>query len=305
MPNTLAHLGVQGLATRTLIRDADPKWIFVGCIIPDVSWILQRAVWLALPGFDPYDLRLYVMVQASFFFCLILSWALATLSAHFWKTFVILALNSLLHLLLDASQIKWAGGVHLLAPVDWNLTSFGFFWPEGFPTYLLTAFGLAYFVASWRRGIMTPADLTLRSPIRYFGIIALIAAYVALPFLLLEGPEQADSHFVKTLRHRRDRPGRYVEFDRVSYYRRSQGGVLRTFANEELGVEKLAVGRSATVSVRGTFVTEDSVRVSEHHVHITRVRNGASYLGLILVVVLWICALTRRKLLIYKDRSIA
>ena len=44
MPNTLAHLAINGLATRSLIRGANLKWIFLGAIIPDIPWILQRVV---------------------------------------------------------------------------------------------------------------------------------------------------------------------------------------------------------------------------------------------------------------------
>ncbi len=65
MPNTLAHLGVQGLTTRSLLKDADYKWIYLGCIIPDLPWILQRIVMYVYPGIDPYDLRLFVIIQST------------------------------------------------------------------------------------------------------------------------------------------------------------------------------------------------------------------------------------------------
>ena len=71
MPNTLAHIGLQGLATRKLLRDADLKWIYLSCIIPDVPWIIQRLVRYVIPNIDLYDLRLYAIVQASFLFCLL------------------------------------------------------------------------------------------------------------------------------------------------------------------------------------------------------------------------------------------
>ena len=115
MPNTLAHLGVQALVSRTLVRNADLKWVYIGAIIPDLPWILQRVVMMGPAHIDAYDMRLYAITQASLFLCLIISSALAALSTHFGRTFVILGLGSLFHLLLDAFQIKWANGVHLLA----------------------------------------------------------------------------------------------------------------------------------------------------------------------------------------------
>ena len=62
---------------------------------PDLPWILQRLVQVALPSFDAYDLRLYAIVQASLFFCLLLSLALAMFSTLFWRTFAILGINSI------------------------------------------------------------------------------------------------------------------------------------------------------------------------------------------------------------------
>ena len=67
MPNTLAHVGAQGMATHEVPRDADHRWMYLGCVIPDLPWILQRILLVAVPGIDPYALRAYLVVQASFF----------------------------------------------------------------------------------------------------------------------------------------------------------------------------------------------------------------------------------------------
>ena len=113
MPNTLAHFGIQGVATLVMLRQADPKWIFVGCIIPDVPWILQRIVRPVITDPDLlYDLRLYTIAQASLICCLLLCGAFAVLSANPGRIFAILSLNSCFHLLLDAFQTKWGNGVH-------------------------------------------------------------------------------------------------------------------------------------------------------------------------------------------------
>lgn len=287
MPNTLAHLGVQGLATRTLLRDADLKWVYVGCVIPDIPWIVQRATKVLPVAVDLYDLRLYSVVQATLGFCLLLSFALAMLSARFWRSFTILALNSFLHLFLDALQVKWANGVHFLAPFSWRLTCFELFWPESVPTYFLTAFGLIYLVVNWRPSIRFPFDVKIRPFTRIYMLIVLIAIYFILPFFLLNGPKEANNHFVKTLSSRNDRSGSYVELDRVIYVPKPSGDVLGTFAKEEIRVEGIKLDHSASVSVRGTFVGTDLIRVSEKHVHARWFRSGASYMGLGLVGLLW------------------
>ena len=71
MPNTLVHLGVQSVSTKALPREADFKWIAVGCIIPDVPWIIQRIILAAGTGIDRFELVLYATAQASFFSSLI------------------------------------------------------------------------------------------------------------------------------------------------------------------------------------------------------------------------------------------
>lgn len=294
MPNTLAHLGVQGLTTRFLLKDADYKWIYLGCIIPDLPWILQRVVKSAYPGIDPYDLRLYVVIQSSFCFCLLLSLAFAALSVNYWKTFSIICFNSFLHLLLDACQTKWANGVHFLAPFNWHLTNFGFFWPESLPTYILTIFGIGYIVWNWRRATAIPINITWRPAIRLSVFLALIVAFFTFPLLLIDGPYGADNHFVKTLRTHQERPGRHIELDRNFYIFHPSGNTIRTFTGEELSVDGMRLDYSATVSVKGSFVTKDQIHVSQYHVHSNWFRNFSSYLGLFLVSILFSYALVRQ-----------
>ena len=151
MPNTFVHIGLQTLASRALLKEPDFKWIAVGCIIPDVPWIIQRIFLGAGWGIDPYALLQYAIVQASLFSCLILSGFFAMVVSNGGRVFLLLGLNSFLHLLLDAMQIKWANGVHLFAPFSWRLTAFNLIWPEHILIYSLTLVGvlaLGYF--GWR-----------------------------------------------------------------------------------------------------------------------------------------------------------
>jgi len=125
MPNTLVHLGVQGLGNRLISDNIDLKWVFLGCVIPDFPWILRRALIALAPGMDLYDVTLYAAVQASLLFCLLLSLVFSVLSARPRLVFGILAANALIHLLLDTIEIKWGNGVFLLAPLSWKPLSFG------------------------------------------------------------------------------------------------------------------------------------------------------------------------------------
>ncbi len=266
---------------------SDYKWIYVGCIIPDIPWILQRVMKLGFPDIPVYDLRLYVIVQASFCVCLFLSLVFAVFSTQFWKTFIILALNSFFHLLLDACQIKWANGVHFLAPFNWQLTNFGLFWPESIPTYLLTLFGLTYILWNWRKSIKLSLKITWQPTIRLFASITFILSYLFTPLFLLEGPWNADNHFVKTLRSIDKRTDSYVEFDRNSYIYHSEGSLLRTFAGEELTISGIDLHHSASISVRGYVIEKDKLLIDEYHVHSKWFRDSASYLGLVFIGILW------------------
>lgn len=158
MPNTIAHFAINGLFTRTIISHADFKWIYLGCVIPDLPWILQRIVKTLQLPVDLYDLRAYCVVQSSLLLCVFISIAFAMLAKQRSKVFIILIIGCLLHLLLDAVQIKWANGVQLLAPLNWNLLRFDFFWPESMGTYVLMAAGLMYYIFNIKKSIQSNCE---------------------------------------------------------------------------------------------------------------------------------------------------
>ena len=288
MPNTLAHLGVQGLFTRTVIKEIDLKLVYIGCILPDLPWIFQRLIKVAHPGVDLFDLRLYAIVQASLFFCLVLSAILAMFFCDFWKTFIVIGINSFLHLLIDALQTKWANGVHFFAPFNWQLTNFGFFWPESLPTYTLTVVGLIVIIINWQRTVTIPFRLSKPSRRRLTILALLVIGYFLIPIYLIPFSEAANNHFVKTLRSVENRPGSYVEFDRGYCFQRPSVQILQAITDEEFEAENIELAGPATVSIRGTFVTKDRVQVLSYHIHANGFRDGASYIGLLLVLVLCI-----------------
>ncbi len=293
MPNTLAHFGVQGVATRSLIREADAKWIFLGCIISDIPWILIHLANRLSLQVDPYDLRLYAIVLASLAACLLVSVALALLSKRPTMILAVLALNSFLSLVLDALQIKWGNGVHFLAPFSWDLFNVGLFWPESVTNYMLTVFGLAYFLYLWARAPGKPVALSFSSPRQLLLATVLFAAYFVGPLAFLNGPEERDNHSAKTLRHENTRRGKSVQFDREAYVVRNGQEFLRTYSGEELRVVGETLGHAGTVSVRATFVDNQTIRVYDLREHWGEWRDKASIAGLTLLLALWITSLRR------------
>ncbi|OFX13832.1 MAG: hypothetical protein A2Z18_02415 [Armatimonadetes bacterium RBG_16_58_9] len=288
MPNELAHLGVGGAVTRALIRAADPKWIYAGCVIPDGPWILQRAVHALPCAVDPYSLRLYCITQSSLLFCLVLAAGLAALAQAPKRVFTILALNSLVHLLLDACETKWGNGVDLLAPFFWKPWNLELFWPESLTSYLLTAFGFTYVIVVWWHGRRVPIGVSFTSHRRVATAATLFAAYVFAPLFLMSQPARANSHFLATLRATGHRSGQLLELDRARYVRGEHGDAIITFAGEEIGVAGVTGTRSGSVSVRGVFSDENTMRIDVLHEHWSRIRDSFSQIGLVVVALYWL-----------------
>ncbi len=264
MPNTLAHIGAQALPWKLLAPDTDVKWLAFGCIIPDLPWIAQRIVPHLLPTVDLIDLKIYCMIQASLLFCLLMSGAIALLASASAPIFLILAGNSLLHLILDAAQTKWANGVHFLAPLNWQLSQFHLFWPEHVIILILSLAGLAALLFFGIRDLGRPIRLVF-STLRLSLAALLLALYLLLPLGLFEGPLQADNHYVATLKNYQDRIGRQVSFDRCLYDSASKQ--ITIFTGEKLDAVGSLPNRDSTISLIGRFTGTRTVFIDKLYVH--------------------------------------
>jgi len=289
MPNTLAHLGIQSLLTGRLLSKPDLKWVYVGCVVPDVPWILQRAAAGLFPSLDLFDLRLYAIVQSSFVFCVVLSLTLTLLASDPRGVFTILTLNSFLHLVLDACETKWANGVHFFAPFSWKLTNWRLFWPESFPIYLLTALGLAFCLWQWKASTSTQFKICFRTQPKHIALAVLLLFYLTAPALLMDGPYRADNHFVRTMKEKSDRTDRYVEFDRPYCHTRGHDRVIYPYGERIALVDEKDLPH-ASISVRGRFLDTTTVKVLEVHDHSGLPRDQLSYLGLGLIAGVWTVA---------------
>lgn len=291
MPNTLAHIGVQTLVSKSLCRTADFKWITVGCILPDIPWIMQRITAGRIPGLDSLNLHLYSTIQASLFYSLLLAGSISLLTRDARKIFLLLAGNCLLHLLLDGLQIKWANGVHLLAPFSWQLTGFSLFWPEQLPSLLLTGLGVVVLVVFAAGETLKPLYFTI-SRKRLIPAILLGTLYFLTPPLFFRGPLSADNHFAATIVDRTHRSGRKVSFDRAHYDPVTR--TLRIFSGERLKITGLPVQESGTVSIQGIFTDQNTVRVLKWHLH-SPLRSISTMIGLGSIFLVWMVALLKKR----------
>ncbi len=290
MPNTLAHICVGTLATSGIVRTVDLRWVLAGVVVPDVPWILGRVTQSFAPGLHDHQLWAYLIAQSSLLVSLVLCGALASVATRPAQVFGILSLNTLVHLVLDGLQEKWGNGVHLLAPFSWQHWSAGWFGLESWLTLALTALGLAVGVWVLLRSGRAPLDLAF-SRRRVIISVALLVLYFTVPIPLRLGPLAADTNSVGTLSDRQNRPGRAVQFDRVSYVVRPDAHYLRTYVGEDLTLREHWLDRGATVSARGRFVDDSTVALSELHAHPGRLRDWASYIGLSVIAGSWLIAL--------------
>jgi membrane-bound metal-dependent hydrolase YbcI (DUF457 family) len=286
VPNTLVHFAAQGAASHALWRRLDPRFVYLGCLLPDLPWILRRAVvGLGLPA-DTFDLRLYTMGLASLAVTLLLAAAVAALTSAPRRVFAVLGLNALLHLLLDATEVKFGNGVHLFAPFSWRMTSFELLAGES-PAYLALAVAGALLVA-WEiaRPRQAATALALR-PRRLLAAAALFAAYLAAPLPFLAAIEDSGSYSVKVLRETEARPGRRVSLDRTGFQATPAGGFVQLWTGERVRATGGLPPHDATVSLHGTFLEPDVLRVDELFEH-RRSRDWPSYLGLALLAAVFV-----------------
>jgi hypothetical protein len=286
VPNTLVHFALQGPASRGLWRRLDARWIYLGCLLPDVPWIIRRAVASAGLAVDPIDLRIYAMAQASLAGTLLVCAAFAAVAAAPRLAFSILGLNALLHLLIDACEIKWGNGVHLFAPLSWRMTSFELVTGEGIHVVLLSAAGAL--LLTWE--ILRPRFSTIGfdlSPRHLAAGGALLAGYVLVPLAFLGPVEASDSYSVKTLREVDRRVGKPLGLDRSAFRATADGGFLELWNGERVRAIGVVPGHDARVSLRGTFVEPHVLRIDRLVEH-RRDRDGSSYLALGLLTLLWL-----------------
>lgn len=290
MPNTLAHIAVQASVGRVLLRPSDFVWCLIGLVVPDLAWIFWRIALIIINTWDPYSLKLYAIVQSSLYGSLLLCAAIAALTRKPVRVFCILAVNSLAHLLLDASQIKWANGVLLGAPFTWQLTEFGLFWPESWFSNLLTFGGLfSCLYLTWQsRSISFQGQFNL-SKIRIILTGLFLLLYWATPPFLWSGAIAADNHFIDTLSQKEARLGKTIELDRVFFHKEGDRLQIHTLWGDDFVATSTDLPDTGSLSLKGIFTDTYQIQITDYHLHRKGWRDSASILGLTWIVffILW------------------
>lgn len=303
MPNVLAHVGAQGPVSRFLSRTLDPRWIYLGLFLPDIPWVVRRAVTNLPVPVDPYAARLYAHAQASLAISLLLAAAIAFLTRRPTTVFGILSLNVFLHLLVDGTQRKWGNGVHLWAPLDWDLWSLDLYWPENPLVYVLSVAGVLFLLWEWLQGrgrtgsaIPPPGfvrnlrgmSVMDRSGLQLVLAGLLLLGYVTAPLLAVDTLWERDFRSTRTLAIREGRTGHRIEIDRTTLRQANGSARIKTSSGEQIVVRGDLPEGTALVSLRGRFVAPDTLRVLDVHQHHGRVRDHLSYVGLLCLLLVWV-----------------
>ena len=279
MPNTLVHIALQTPPSRKIFPKAPIPWIILGTIIPDIPWILQRVA-LTTHLIDPYSLRLYVTAQASFFFSMLLCLTFAGLSKTPKKVFLILAINTFFHLLLDAMQSKWGNGVHFFAPFSWHITSLNLFWPENIFILPLSAAGVILLVILLPKIHKEPLQLHLNWKL----LVPPLLVYLLMPILFFPSLRESNPSYLATLQDGANRSGKYIELDRNHYDHANH--TISFFTHEKVIIIGNLPERSGTVSIRGHFISPQIISASQYHFH-TANRDIIAIIGLAMALLIW------------------
>jgi hypothetical protein len=262
------------------MRPGDLRWLALGIVVPDIPWVLQRAL-RALAEPDLLALRAYCVAQSALLVSLLLCGALATLSTRPIRAFAWLGSAGLVHLLLDALQYKWGNAVLLFAPLSWQSVQWGLVWPEHPLIWLLSALGVAAAIA-FRRG-----EPPWEPPRRSFRLVvgaALGLAYLLLPFWLAPAARSANLHSIQVLSEVSTRAGKPIAFDRVRYELDAAGrGRIVSWNGESFEATGRLPSQSAVLSLRGRFRDASTIEIDAYHRHFRYARQVASIVGLALV----------------------
>lgn len=282
MPNTLIHIALQAPLSRAVFPKVEIPWILLGVLIPDIPWIVQRITLMTEVG-DPFFVRLYCTIQASLPFSLLLCLACASMARRVAPVFALLAFSSLLHLVLDALQIKWGNGVLFFAPFQWQTTRLGLLWPEHPVGYILAVLGILYLL--WKGKTIVREGVALRRSPWWPALVPALVLYLLLPPLFMGTLKDTNVNYLKIIGESGIRSGSPIELDR-SYYN-AETDTITLFTGESVAVTGSLPPHSGTVSFKGEFRTPSLINSTRYHVHNRAYRDYASIAAIILTALIW------------------
>ncbi len=283
MPNTLGHIGVQTPLSRFFFKNGALQWIALGCLIPDIPWIVQRIL-LKLQLANPYLIGYYVTIQSSLLFSTLLAFVFSSFSRERTRVFLLLLINCCIHLLLDGCEIKWGNGVLFFAPFSWEPVSFNLFWTDHPVHIILTAAGLFSIFFLWYKQTSQEVQLTLPRGVKAAFCLLIFILYLTAPIFFIDQVKQSNIRYLATLQDKKTRTGKTIQGDRVQFSSNKRS--LQFVPGEDIQLIGQLPEKASLLSIKGKFITMDTIEVKEFHSH-GHSRDWASIIGIITILALW------------------
>jgi hypothetical protein len=124
-----------------------------------------------------------------------------------------------------------------------------------------------------------------------------------MPLVFMPHAEKENNHYVKTLRHYASRQAQPIELDRVAYLPTDFGAEVVTFAGERIQVTGISHSQPARISLKGVFTGGNIIHAEKYHLHPPHFRQLSSYVGILLVIMLWGIAFFRQRRFLFSNRK--
>jgi hypothetical protein len=292
MPDWIIHIGAAHALGRPFGR-WDPRWLFLGAVLPDAVPRVFSQVLHLVPALDSLS-TVWVGLHVGFLHTpasvALAAAALAVMAADRAAAALGLAFGSALHFALDVLQKSWGGGTALLFPVDLRPISLQVVWYDSaVPHALVIAFGL-YLLVVWRRSSwpVAPAFARCTWP-RALAAAGLALAYLLAPLACLDRAVAENVGNSKMMLEPAAFAGHRVELPVVEVEGVDGDDVLIEWDDVPYPISwrgRPAVEPGDFISLRGAF-TGSRIEPAEVFVHDYGFKTLASLLGLAMLVAVW------------------
>ena len=98
---------------------------------------------------------------------------------------------------------------------------------------------------------------------------------------------EQNNHFVKTLCEYENRTGKLIELDRkkIKFEESSKRYFIESIDKSYIKLVGIEETDAYKISIKGKFIDNNTIKVTELHEHIIWFRDGASYIGLIFILI--------------------
>lgn len=279
MPDLLTHFGSTYLVFRPMGYKDEIPLMYLGALIPDMPWIANR-IFYFFDFSDPIQRLAYLIPFSTPFMAVIAALIIALTQRNTLRSFAMLLIAALFHILLDTMQTRIAEGSLLLYPASFTQYSFGWFWPEDTISYV--AVGIGFIVTMFSLIVSGPRPGIQKTRLHLIIVLALIAAL--FPVLTIDRIISANAYRTGFLEAPQKWEGKQISLERETVI---SANAIKTFSGltvKVAGKHNLQTGQS--VSIRG-YYSNGTVYPELIHYH-NAPRDIFSYIALFIFVCIWL-----------------